>query len=106
MLLSNVRSSETSAQNARGKNFQKFTCSNFRGSYFRVLVVGRENRENLDLAKISRYTVFTPQYTITNRLYSNMLEKQEENNWFISEFFCWTFDSLNFTSKGGEFNVT
>ena len=29
----------------------------FRGSYFRVLVVGRENRENLDLAKISRYTV-------------------------------------------------
>ena len=37
---------------------QKFTCSNlFRGSYFRVLVVGRENRENLDLAKIFRYTV-------------------------------------------------
>ena len=32
---------------------QKFTCSNFR-----VLVVGRENRENLDLAKISRYTVW------------------------------------------------
>ena len=29
----------------------------FRGSYFRVFVVGRENRENLDLAKISRYTV-------------------------------------------------
>ena len=59
---SDVRSSETSAQNARGKNFQKFTRSNFRGfifrgSYFRVLVVGRENRENLDLAKISRYTV-------------------------------------------------
>ena len=36
----------------------KFMCSNlFRGSYFRVLVVGHENRENLDLAKISRYTV-------------------------------------------------
>ena len=37
-------------------------CSNFRGfafrgSDFRVLVVGRKNRENLDLAKISRYTV-------------------------------------------------
>ena len=29
----------------------------FRGFYFRILVVGRENRENLDLAKISRYTV-------------------------------------------------
>ena len=60
--LSDVRSNETSAQNTRGKNFQKFTCSNFcgfvfRGSYFRVLVVGRENRENLDLTKISRYTV-------------------------------------------------
>ena len=59
---SDVRSSETSAQNARGKNFQKFTCSSFRGfvfhgSYFRVLVVGCKNRENLDLAKISRYTV-------------------------------------------------
>ena len=36
---------------------QKFTCSNLRGSYFRVLVVGRENRKNLDLAKFSRYTV-------------------------------------------------
>ena len=36
-------------------------CSNFRGfvirsSYFHVLVVGRQNRENLDLVKISRYT--------------------------------------------------
>ena len=31
---SDVRSSETSAQNARGKNFQKFTCSNFRGFVF------------------------------------------------------------------------
>ena len=28
----------------------------FRGSYFYVLVMGRKNRENLDLAKISRYT--------------------------------------------------
>ena len=54
---SDVRSSETSAQNAQDKNFQKFTCSNFRGSYFRVLVVGRAICENLDLAKISRYTV-------------------------------------------------
>ena len=54
---SDVRSSETSTQNARGKNFQKFTCSNFRSSYFRILVVGRESRENLDLARISRYTV-------------------------------------------------
>ena len=59
---SDVRSSETSAQNARGKNFQKFTCLNFRGfvfhgSYFHILVVGRENRENLDLAKISCYMV-------------------------------------------------
>ena len=58
MPLSDVRLSETSAQNAQGKNFQKFTRSNFRGSYFRVLVVGRENRENLDLTKISRYTVY------------------------------------------------
>ena len=31
-----------------------FMCSNFRVSY---LVVGRENRKNLDFAKISRYTV-------------------------------------------------
>ena len=59
---SDVRSSKTSAQNARGKNFQKFTCSNFcgfifRGFYFRILVVGCENRENSDLTKISRYTV-------------------------------------------------
>ena len=29
----------------------------FRGSYFRVLVMGRENRENLNLTKIPRYTV-------------------------------------------------
>ena len=36
---------------------QNFRCSNFRGFYFRISVVGRENRENLDLAKISRYTV-------------------------------------------------
>ena len=35
-------------------NFQSFI---FRNSYFRVLVMGRENRENLDLMKISRYTV-------------------------------------------------
>ena len=33
---------------------QKFTCSNFHSSYFRVLVVGHEN---LDLAKLSHYTV-------------------------------------------------
>jgi len=36
---------------------QNFSCLNFRGFYFRVSVVGHENRENLDLAKISRYTV-------------------------------------------------
>ena len=29
----------------------------FHGSYFHVLVVGRENRKNLDLAKIFHYTV-------------------------------------------------
>ena len=29
----------------------------FHGSYFHVLVVGCENRENLDLAKIFHYTV-------------------------------------------------
>ena len=56
---SDVRSSEASGQNARGKNFQKFTCFVFRGSYFRVLVTVRENRENLDLAKIFRYTRVT-----------------------------------------------
>ena len=44
-----VRSSETSAQNAH----VKISTS----SYFRILVLGHENRENLDLAKISRYTV-------------------------------------------------
>ena len=53
-----------SAQNARAKistspNVQakvhvfKFSRL-FHGSHFRILVVGRENRENLDLAKISR----------------------------------------------------
>ena len=37
---------------------QKFTCLNlFHGSHFHVLVVGHENRKNLDLAKISHYTV-------------------------------------------------
>ena len=30
---SDVRSSETNAQNAQSENFQKFTCSNFRGSH-------------------------------------------------------------------------
>ena len=59
---SDVRLSETSAQNARNKNFQKFMCSNFRGFVFRgsnfhVLVVGRKYRENVDLAKIYCYTV-------------------------------------------------
>ena len=29
----------------------------FRGSYFRILVAGHVNHKNLDLAKISRYTV-------------------------------------------------
>ena len=39
--------------------FSRFHISRFifRGSYFRVLVVGHENHENLDLAKISRYRV-------------------------------------------------
>ena len=58
---SDVRSSETSTQNAQGKN-SKSSYSNFCGfvfhsSYFRILVVGRENRGNLDLVKISRHTV-------------------------------------------------
>ena len=53
-------SSETGAQNARVKIFHEY---NFRGFYFRVSVVGSENRENLDLAKISRYTVPIPVYT-------------------------------------------
>ena len=71
-----VRPSETSAQNAQGKNFQKFTCSNFRGfvfcgSYFRVLFVGRENRENLDLAKISRYTVIM-RFFVCNQCWGQM----------------------------------
>ena len=35
-------------------NFRGFV---FRGSYFHVLVVGRENHKNLDLTEISRYTV-------------------------------------------------
>ena len=57
---SDIQSHETSAQNTQGK---KVTCSNFNGfifcgSYFRVLVVGCENCESLDLAKISCYTVF------------------------------------------------
>ena len=38
-----LQTSETSAQNARGKNFQKFTCSNFCSFTVRVLVMGREN---------------------------------------------------------------
>ena len=46
----------------------KFSRFIFRGSYFRVLVVGRENRENLDLAKISRYTVLVS-VIIVNYLY-------------------------------------
>ena len=62
-----VRSGETIAHKTHMQKFpqvqmftQKFTCSNlFCGSYFRVLVVGHKNRENLDLVKISRYTVYT-----------------------------------------------
>ena len=77
---SDVRSSETSAQNTRGKNFQKFTCSNFRGfvfrdSYFRILVVGRENRKNLDFAKISHYTVLC--VLLIAFLYDKVSERKE-----------------------------
>ena len=62
MPLSDVRLSETSAQNVRGKNFQKFVFKFSQFSYFVVLifaflVVGHENCENLDLTKILRYTV-------------------------------------------------
>ena len=63
-----VRSSETSAQKAHVRVFMspkvhakvyvfKLPWFFFRGSYFWVLVVGHENRENLDFAKISRYTI-------------------------------------------------
>ena len=38
--------------------FKNFRGLNFCGFYFRVSVAGRENRENLDLTKISFYTVF------------------------------------------------
>ena len=46
---SDIRLSETSTQNTRGKNFQKFTCLNFHGfvfhgSYFRVF--GRGSRKS------------------------------------------------------------
>ena len=40
---------------------------NFRGFYFRVSVVGRENRENLDLVKISHYTVIHVDHLISVR---------------------------------------
>ena len=57
-----VRLSETTAQNAHVKlstsSKVKFSQFVFRGLYFRVLVVGRKNRENLDLTKISRITVW------------------------------------------------
>ena len=64
-----VRSTETSTQNTSVKKkkmcskkftqkFAKFLLFLFCGSYFCVLVVGRENRENLDLMKISLYTVY------------------------------------------------
>ena len=52
---SDVRSSETSAQNARDKNFQKFTCSKFRGSLISRFGRGSRNsrkfgpRENFPL---------------------------------------------------------
>ena len=53
---SDVRSSETSAQNARGKKFPKSS----RVQIFAVLIFAFWSRvENLDLAKISRYTVPT-----------------------------------------------
>ena len=62
MPLSDVRSSETSAHNTQVKlskssHVQIFMVSYFRGSYFHVLAVGRENHEKLDLVKISRYMV-------------------------------------------------
>ena len=54
-----LSSSKTGVQNAREKfsRVQNFSCLNFCGFYFRVSVMGCKNRENLDLAKISRYTV-------------------------------------------------
>ena len=50
-------------------------CSNFhgfvfRGSYFHVLVVGRENHENLDLTKISCYTVLKKKHTVVVLIYN------------------------------------
>ena len=47
----------------------------FRGSYFHVLVMGHENRKNLDLAKISRYMVV--------RCFSAPLEK----TWVVTNIF-------------------
>lgn len=61
MIQCHVRSSETSVQNACVKistsskvHVFKFLCFLLCDSYFRVLVLGREN---LDLTKISSYTV-------------------------------------------------
>ena len=54
--------------------------------YFRVLVVGRENRENLDLAKISCYTVTSFFGTDSKRVnpaldyrFSNFFIKKEDS---------------------------
>ena len=59
-----------SAQNTCAKNSMSpnvhakvFTCSNL----FCVLVVGRENHENLDLAKISRYMVLDLEQTVISQ---------------------------------------
>ena len=54
MSSSDVRSSETIAQNARGKNFQKFSIQIFAVLIFAILVVGREKSGGP--RKISRYT--------------------------------------------------
>ena len=52
--LSDVRLSETSPK-VHVFKFSRFRISRF--LFSRVLVIGCENRENLDLSKISRYTV-------------------------------------------------
>ena len=71
---SDVRSSDTSTQNARGKNFQKFTCPNFRVSYFAVLIFAFWSwaAKVADLVKIFRYTVHSGGYRTWNSLPSEL----------------------------------
>ena len=73
----------------------------FRGSYFHVLVVGHENRENLDLAKISHYTVSQKSWTQNYHAFTKSLPAgkfQQIHALYVAAYLAW--NSYCVTVKG------